>query len=208
MSDDNTQTELSAENTQPSELDLLKQRAKMLGVEFSNNIGLETLKERVAAKLAGESNQESQAQANPLAGESSEEEAEKGEAPVKRKSLRQHLVDEQTKLIRIRIQNLDPKKKDLQGEIVTVANEHLGTIKKFVPYGEASEEGYHVPYCIYKYLIAKKFLQIKTRKNKVNGQIVVTSDWVREFSIEVLPDLTKKELQHLAATQAAAGNIG
>lgn len=208
MSDDNTQTELSAENTQPSELDLLKQRAKMLGVEFSNNIGLETLKERVAAKLAGESSQESQAQANPLAGESSEEEAEEGEAPVKRKSLRQHLVDEQTKLIRIRIQNLDPKKKDLQGEIVTVANEHLGTIKKFVPYGEASEEGYHVPYCIYKYLIAKKFLQIKTRKNKVNGQIVVTSDWVREFSIEVLPDLTEKELKHLAASQAAAGNIG
>lgn len=208
MSDDNTQTELSAENTQPSELDLLKQRAKMLGVEFSNNIGLETLKERVAAKLASESSQESQTQANPLAGESSEEEAEEGEAPVKRKSLRQHLVDEQTKLIRIRIQNLDPKKKDLQGEIVTVANEHLGTIKKFVPYGEASEEGYHVPYCIYKYLIAKKFLQIKTRKNKINGQIVVTSDWVREFSIEVLPDLTKKELQHLAASQAAAGNIG
>ncbi|MNO13158.1 hypothetical protein D3C76_27860 [compost metagenome] len=208
MSDDNTQNELSAEEQQVSELDLLKQRATLLGVHFSPNIGLETLKERVAAKqaeLEGNATQEPKTeQANPLIGQ----DAQKAEAPVKTKSLRQHLIDENMKLVRLRITNLDPKKKDLKGEIFTVANEFLGTVRKFVPYGEDTDEGFHVPYCIYKMLDKRKFLEIKTWRNKANGQQEISQRWVREFSLEVLDPLTEKELAQLAAAQAAAGSIG
>ena len=208
MSDDNTQNELSAEEQQVSELDLLKQRATLLGISFSPNIGVETLRERIAAKqaeLEGAQNQESPTtQANPLIGQTAQE----AEAPVKTKSLRQHLIDENMKLVRLRITNLDPKKKDLKGEIFTVANEFLGTVRKFVPYGEDTDEGYHVPYCIYKMLDKRKFLEIKTWRNKATGQQEVSQRWVREFSLEVLEPLTEKELATLAAAQAAAGSIG
>ena len=39
-----------------NELDVLKQRARMMGVEFSNNIGVETLRDRIRAKAEEQSN--------------------------------------------------------------------------------------------------------------------------------------------------------
>jgi hypothetical protein len=208
MSDDNTQNELSAElESEPTELDLLKQRATMMGVSFSNNIGIDTLRERIKAKMEEREPEEvegaepKEPQVNPLTGD-------KPTASGKTPSLRDYLLQRDTALIRVRIQCLDPKKKDLKGEIITVANDHLGTVRKFVPFGEATDEGFHIPMCIYKMMKERKFLQIKTFKNKQNGQVQVTEQWVREFALEVLDPLTPKELAHLAATQAAAGNIG
>ena len=199
----------SEELNQLDELEVLKARARLLGVEFSNNIGLDTLKERVAAKLADTPETPAPttdtAQANPLTSLTKESPAV--DAPVKKLTLRQHLLNENMKLIRVRVTNMDPKKADLQGEFFTVANEHLGTVRKFVPYGEATDEGYHLPYCIYKMLKAREFLQVNSRKNKKNGQLDVSQQWAREFAIEVLPDLSEKELRQLATEQAASGRI-
>lgn len=123
-------------------------------------------------------------------------------------TLRQQVIKEQTRLVRLRIANLDPKKNDLPGAIVTVANSYMGTIKKYVPFGEFTDEGYHVPYCIYRHLEEKKFLQITTVKDRKNGSIRTVTRWAKEFAIEVLPDLTPAELAKLAATQAASGSVG
>jgi len=76
-----------------------------------------------------------------------------------------------------------------------------------VPFGEATEDGYHVPYCIFKMLDKRRFLDIRTTKGK-NGQPVVKSGYVKEFAIEVLPQLTPEELARLANKQAAAGTVG
>ena len=116
------------------------------------------------------------------------------------------MLKEQMKLVRVRIQNLDPKKKDLPGEVLCVANEYLGTIKKYIPYGEASDDGYHVPFCIFTELESRRFQNVRTYTDKATGQIRIDSSWVREFSLEVLPPLTKAELAQLANAQAAAGN--
>lgn len=186
-----------------SELDMLKHRANLLGVNYSNNIGAETLRERIRAKMEELENKNDQATtpaalptvANPLNDET--------EAPVKRMTIRQMLHKEQMKLVRLRITNLDPKKKDLPGEILAVANEYIGTVRKYIPYGEVTESGYHVPYCLYKQLEARKFLNIRTRKG-ANGQIIVEQGWVKEFALEVLPPLTQKEITRLAMTQAAS----
>ena len=178
---------------QVSELDMLKDRARLMGITFSNNIGIDALKSRIEAKLAGEK-------------ETSSEPEEK-EPPVvktqKKKSLRAQQYEEQMRLVRLRITNMDPKKKDLPGEIFTFANRILGTVRKYVPYGEASEHGYHVPYCIYEQLKAREFLQIRTVKDSKGREIQETKQ-VREFALEVLPPLTAKELAQLAAQQAAA----
>jgi len=134
----------------------------------------------------------------------------KAPEPVRKtgkKTLRQHLIDEQMKLVRIRITCMDPKKKDLEGEVITVANKHIGTIKRFVPFGGATEEGWHVPYCIYKMLDRRQFVNIRVVKNRRTGYEEVKKDMAKEFAIEVLPPLTQAELSALATAQIAAGSL-
>lgn len=171
------------------ELTLLKQQADTLGVSYSNNIGVETLRQRIANHLNGTPN------------------SDMAQAPTEKKEtmqeMRKRIQDEQLKLVRLRIVNMDPSKADLRGEVITVQNRYIGTVKKFVPFGEASENGYHVPWCIYQFLLEKKFNQVKTRKGRDTREIVIEQRMVREYSIEVLPPLTKDELDALAALQSA-----
>ena len=184
----------------PDELTMLKQRASMMGIQFSNNIGLETLRKKIEDKMEGRADSDAAPQINPLAGETTAQ-------PVKRKTLRQKLYDEQMKLVRIRVTNLDPKKKDLPGEVITVANEHLGTVRKFVPFGEVTDDGYHVPYCIYRFMEKRKFLNIRTVKDRRTGVERVESNWVKEFALEVLPQLTPQQIANLRTAQIAAGSV-
>ena len=185
------------DNELPDEMTVLKQRATLLGIQFSNNIGLETLRKKIEDKMAPK--EEAGEQLNPLVGSDPQ--------PTKRRTLRQKLHDEQMKLVRVRITCMDPKKKDLPGEVLTVANEHLGTVKKFVPYGEQTDGGYHIPYCIYRMMEKRKFLNIRIVKDRRTGVERVDSNWVKEFSIEVLPQLTPAQIQDLKTAQIAAGSI-
>lgn len=182
----------------PSELEVLKQRATLMNIKFSNNISVEKLREKIEAAQAKDEPEVKEAAINPL--------GEKQEAGVKKMTLGQKIRAEQTRLIRVRIQNLDPKKKDLPGEIITVANEYMGTVRKFVPFGEVTDNGYHIPYCIYEFLKERKFINITTRKGK-NGLPDIRATEAREFSIEVLPPLTEAELAQLAQAQIAAGSL-
>jgi hypothetical protein len=110
-------------------------------------------------------------------------------------------------LVRLRIQNLDPKKKDLPGEILTVANQVLGVVSKFIPYNEVSDGGYHVPYCIYRMMLRRQFQNITVTKNPRTGREQVKYSMAKEFSLEVLPPLTPAEISRLAQAQLAAGSL-
>lgn len=200
-----------------TQLDMLKNRARLMGISFSNNIGLEALKAKIDAKMSGQSDPEQAAPAQPepvatqptAAASASSNEAASApattEPAAKPMTLRQQMIAEQMKLVRLRITNLDPKKKDLHGEIFTFGNKILGTVRKFIPYGEQTDNGFHVPYCIYQELKARQFLDVKVRK--VKGREVVETRYVREFALEELPQLTKEELNDLKAAQAAAGSV-
>ena len=200
MSDENalnTETE-----QQPSELDMLKARAKMIGLVFSNNISVDTLREKIRAKLEDKESPEDKpvvGQVNALVPEETPQ--------AKTPTLREYMVNTQMKLVRLRITNLDPKKKDIPGEIITVANEYLGTVRKYIPFGEVTDNGYHVPYCIYTELESRKFLNIRTVKDPRTGTNSVQSTMAREFALEILPTLTQEELARLAASQAANGTF-
>lgn len=219
MSTEQTQdTEGTNENPQVNELTMLKERARMMGIPFSNNISVETLKAKIEAKMNGEpdSFQKTDSLDDGSTNAPVQQTQQNPTPPLqdpaspapKVETLRQKLVRENMKLVRLRIVCLDPKKKDLPGEIITVANEYLGTVRKYVPFGEVTEDGYHVPHCIYKYLKARKFLNIRTYKDrKNNNQIRVEQNWAPEFALEVLPPLTKDELARLATAQAAAGGL-
>ena len=209
---------------QPTELDMLKQRATQMNIVFSNNIGVDKLRERINAKMEGLPDPDDVPTAvapapvvlapvavvapvveapviNPLTG------LEEGVDPDAGMTTRQILMRDQMKLVRVRIANLDPSKKDLSGEILTVANEYIGTVRKFVPFGEATDDGYHVPQCLLSMMQERKFQTIRTIKDRRTGTNRIETGEAREFAIEVLEPLTQTEMQQLATAQQAAGGL-
>lgn len=205
MNENNDQALSTEGETAVDELALLKERAKQMGIPFSNNISLETLRKRIADKMEGKDEPE----VNPLSGDveiaAITSAPKKLDAKQNALALRKMMQRDQMKLVRVRITNMDPKKKDLPGEIWTVSNEYLGNVRKMIPYGEQTDEGFHIPYCLFRLLQSKRFLHIRTVKDRVTGMERQEKQWVKEFSLDVLPDLTKEELARLAAAQAAAG---
>ena len=187
------------------ELTFLKERAKVMGIPFSNNISLETLRKRVADKMEGK---DEAPEVNALTGDPEIAQA-LATKPLDPKAnavaLRKLMHAKQMRQVRVRVTNMDPKKKDLPGEIWTVANEYLGTVRKFVPYGEQTDDGFHIPYCLYRLLDSKRFLHIRDVKDRTTGIVRQDKVWAKEFSLDVLPTLTQGELDRLAAAQAAAG---
>jgi hypothetical protein len=215
---------LSTDLQLPDELSVLKDRARMMGITFSNNIGLDALRAKVKAAQEGEDNEdarteddngEDEAEApsdrliNPdtkLVIPSSERIGKETKAEALAR-FRTELLNEQMRLIRIRVQNLNPLKAEVPGEILTVANEFIGTVRKYIPYGEATDDGYHVPYCLLLQMQERKFQHITTTKDRKTGSPVVNTRWTKEFAIEILPPLTKEELKQLAQAQIAAGSV-
>ncbi|MNL40296.1 hypothetical protein D3C87_1626380 [compost metagenome] len=88
-----------------------------------------------------------------------------------------------------------------------MANEFIGTVRKYVPFGEATDGGYHVPACILEMLKTREFLHIRTVTHPVTKEISTKTRYVKEFAIEILPPLTAAELKALAADQSASGRL-
>jgi len=173
------------------ELTLLKRQARAMGISFSNNIGVETLRAKIKAVLEGEAEKEKAMENQGVKASQN--------GPTKKLSLREKLRRENLALIRVRVTNLDPKDRDLPGEIFTVANEYVGTVRKYVHFNVP----WHVPKCIYKFMKNAKFLNIRTYKQ--NGREMVETSWSPKYAIEVLPPLTEEELQKLAVAQRSKG---
>jgi len=191
MSDD-TETTLTQD-----ELASLKARADMLGVTYHPSIGLEKLREKVAEALAKE----------PA---SKEPDAKKAPEPVVEAEVetlgqrRRRLKLEALALVRIRVTCMNPAKKEWEGEIFTVGNSAVGSVTKYVPFN--ADEGWHVPKIIYEQLVQRQCQVFYTERSK-NGINVRKGKLIREFAIEVMPSLTKDELEELARRQAAAHSI-
>lgn len=201
MSDE--QNTANGQSREELELALLKERADTLGISYKGNIGLETLRNKVNEHIE-KGKQPEPTETAPVA---------KSEAPaVDNRSPEQKLRDELRKehlaLVRCRIYNLNPQKNDLPGEIITVANRYLGTVSKMIPFGEATDNGYHIPKIIMTELQNRKFQQILIKKDKETGKEIVTQRMVPEYQIEVLPMLSPEELEELAVRQAAAQRLG
>ena len=165
-----------------SELDILKQQADTLGIKYSPNIGVETLKNKISAVI---------------------------EAPVEEKTetqkvdARQALWNDAMCLVRLEIHNVNPAKSSLKGEFYTVANKIIGKVTKFVPYGDAGKS-YHVPNCIYQLLEEKKYLAFRDDSSAPNGK---KTELIPEFNNKVLPPLTQEELEELKKAQLAGNHI-
>lgn len=176
------------------ELDALKARANLLGVKFHPSISLEKLREKVNAAVTSD-------------GAATSEEEAKDPAEPKQETIgekRKRLKTEALKLVRIRLTCLNPAKKEWEGEIITVGNSLIGSVKKFVPFN--ADDGWHVPHVIYQQLKERQ-CQIFYTATDARGNKVRKGKLIKEFAIEVLPPLTKEELGELARRQAMAKAI-
>jgi hypothetical protein len=241
----------------PTELQVLKQRADLLNITYSNNIGVDALRKKIEAKMEGEpevdeNDDEPEIVETPAALEVQPEplpvmpepvaapvaqvvETPVAAAPVapapvapapapepvaapaapapkltaiQQKALvRQQMIKDATRLVRIRITCMNPEKADLHGELITVANKFIGTVRRFVPFGEATEDGWHVEHVLYEQLRDRRFLNKRTVKDKRTGVNTPKTSWAKEFAIEILDPLTPVELERLRLAQAAAGSI-
>ena len=174
------------------ELDALKARANLLGVKFHPSISLEKLREKVNAAVTSEDKVE----------EVTNTPSETKQETIGEK--RKRLKAEALKLVRIRLTCLNPAKKEWDGEIITVGNSLIGSVKKFVPFN--ADDGWHVPHVIYQQLKERQ-CQIFYTATDARGNKVRKGKLIKEFAIEVLPPLTKEELEELARRQAMAKAI-
>lgn len=162
------------------ELATLKARADMLGITYHPSIGLEKLKEKLAAV------QQPKEEEQPVA---------VAKADPKADALR---------LIRIRLSCMNPAKKEWEGEIISVGNSVVGTVKKYIPFN--ADEGWHVPKMLYDYLVEKQCQVFVTIKDS-RGNSVRKGKLIKEFAIDVLPPLTEGELKEMARRQALGRNV-
>lgn len=183
-----------------NKLTIMRGRADIMGIAYKPEHSADYIEALIDMKLASDQTAPSAAapvvQASaPLTG---------GDRPTK--SLRQHVIDENMKLVRIRLTNMDQKDQSLNGDIFTVSNEYLGDVKRFVPYQDKFyTNGYHVEACILKQLQDKKYLRISVTQNS-QKQEVIESSWVKKFAIEILPPLTEAEIERLRITQLQSGS--
>lgn len=176
----------------PDELTTLKARADLLQVSYHPSIGLEKLREKINAKLAeGEGEAPAEAKAAPA---EQETEAQK----------RLRLKREALKLIRVRITCMNPVKKEWEGEIITVSNNAVGTVKRYVPFN--ADDGWHLEHILLEQLRERQCQVFYTAKDD-RGNKIRKGKLIKEFAIEVLDPLTEAELKELAQRQAMAKSV-
>lgn len=194
MTEDTNVQDTSEDSAIPDELTTLKARANQIGLKFHPSIGVDALKAKLNEALGENLNTVNRApqQRQYL----THEEYTRLTAKDKKKRA--------NSLVRINVINMNPNKKEWEGEIISVGSAKLGTYKKYVLFG--TSDGYHVPHIIYEAMKDRKCSVFHTVKDHL-GKKVRKAKQINEFAIEVLPSLTKEELKSLAQRQSMAGSL-
>lgn len=199
LDDDNTEE-------QPDELSLLKERADLMGIQYHPNIGIEKLKTKIAEKTAPPETTvdpryaAEEAETINAAVESAKNKmiaANATPTPQQQKMARRNKA---LRLVRVRVSNMNPIKGNLKGEILSAGNSEIGMVKKFIPFN--AEQGWHIPQILLTVLQNKKFMT--HYEVKVGNKRIKKNKLVPEYSIEILPPLTPKELEALKQRQLMA----
>jgi hypothetical protein len=183
-------TEEFNDDLKAAELEALKEQATKLGIKFHPSIGEDKLREKV--KEAMEKGDEDDA---PPLKESTIPAIPENETQAQKNS---RLKADMLKLVRVRISNMNPNKREWDADIFQVANS-LINVKRTVPFNVE----WHVEACLLK--------QIQQKRCKVMREVTLSGGkkkkepmLIPEYAVEILPQLTEKELKALAQRQAMA----
>jgi len=111
---------------------------------------------------------------------------------------------------RVRIANVDPADAAVPSTLVTCYTKYTGKVSKVIPHdSENYDHGYHVPQIILDELATRTYNMRKEIKKRGSSFGVKEYKTVvaKKFHIEILPDLTQKELDALAVSQEGRGAI-
>lgn len=111
------------------------------------------------------------------------------------------------RMLRVRVQALDPNESQLNGVIITARNKYTGKISKYVPFASEVSVGYYVPKMILDHMAELKFPRRIEKKGSKFGIKQYQTIMSPKYSIEYLPHLTKKEIEDLAVAQRSSGAI-
>ena len=193
------QTDAEALAAVTDQLEVLKQRATLMGIQFHPSIGIDKLREKITAALEAENNPPANDDTSIVGAPVAVVAAK--ETPEQR---RLRARQEAAALIRIRVVCMNPNKKEWEGEIITAGNAAVGTFKKYVPFN--ADDGWHVPHIIYEQLLHRECQTFVAAKD-TRGNTIRRPRMIKEFAIEVLPMLSEKELTELARRQAMAKSV-
>lgn len=169
---------------QVSRMDSLKKKADAMGIKYKGNISEETLARKIETHLSNEK---------------AEVEEDEEEVVAKPTKVIPHSERQRSqRLIRIVVHPVDPRRTQLDGEIVATGNSVIGMVSKYVPFN--AEAGYHVPEIIYHQLKDTMFTEFYKIYDKDNNEVVKTRQ-KKAFIIEVLDPLTEDEIHDIAVRQ-------
>jgi len=212
------------EHNMANDIESLRVQATELNIKFSGNTGAKTLQEKINREMTKPMNQGAASilgDNEPLP-EIMPKAPQKAAPPTlaqlqtmvvndidpKNQALVRQVVRAKALVLRrVKITNLDPSDSELPGAIITVMNKYTGKVSKFIPFGEGTESGYHIPQIILNHLQDQKFVIRKAVKGSPFGVKTYKSTYVNKFAITILPDLTPDELKALADRQSASQSI-
>lgn len=181
MSQENSQNSLN----EVTELAKLKVEAESLGVSFHPNIGLETLQARI---------------------DEAKEALALADAPVPQEETSAQKRSRKAKaaraLVRVLINCNDPAKREWPGEVITVSNSVIGSIKRYIPYN--SDAPTHIERALLNTLLEKRVQSFSQKPGK-NGIPQPKARTIPAYSITIMPALTEAEVEALAKSQAMRG---
>lgn len=197
---------------EPSELDSLRARADLMGLQYKRTLGVEKMRELVNAAVNAEPNQlpDLKALAEQAVQTQTEVTADQLSAAIaaiptipKEETLsekRYRLKQEANKLVRVHIMNMNPARKDWESDTYTVGNTYIGTITRTVPFNV----DWHVEQALLNVLQERECIIFREKKNQQTGQMNVKSVRIKELQIAILPPLTEQEIKELGRRQAMA----
>ncbi len=209
-----------------NDIESLRVQATELGIKFSGNTGAKTLQEKITREMTRPVNAGA---LDDILGDNEPLPEIMPKAPMpkapptlaelqlmvindidpKNQALVRQVVRAKALVLRrVTISNLDPSDAELPGAIITVMNKYTGKVSKYIPFGEGTENGYHIPQIILNHLLDQKFVLRKVNKGAQFGVKTYTTKMINKFNIQILPDLTSAELKALADRQSASQSIG
>ena len=114
------------------------------------------------------------------------------------------LKQEAMALVRFKLVCNDPSKSAIQGEMYSVSNRYIGSVKRFIPYSQEfyGDKGWHAERCIMNQLKSKMFHRKRTVSSQGGVKVPRTElEKLPMFTITELPPLTQEELKLLAKEQ-------
>lgn len=180
----------------------LKAYADSIGLSYSNNIGFQSLKEKIEEFLETESEQVTA---------DVEESTPQSVVTKKEETLPERYARykaEQLRLIRCSIQVNDPMKQKLPGDFITVINKYTKKVTKYIPFGDGAQE-YHVPKIIFDELKSRKYQHIPNKRSGKNNWVANhdAPQYRNTYTVTELPPLTPEELDALAIAQVRSKAI-